>query len=156
MSDVYLISDTHFGHNNYKKFVPWIADMTHQEYIDIVIARWNSVINKGDTVWVLGDAAWNGKGLTYFNELNGTKHLVRGNHDRLSTLSYLRFFNSVHGIVKVNGYWLSHCPIHPDELRGHKNIHGHVHQNELGDPRYIYVGADKLEGYPVRIKDIDN
>jgi len=156
MSEIYFISDLHFGHLNYKRFVPWIKDMDHDEYIELMVVRWNSVVKKNDVVWVLGDVAFNAKGLITFDRLLGIKHLVRGNHDNLSTLSYLKFFNSIQGIVKKHSYWLSHCPIHPEELRGKKNIHGHVHQNELKDRDYIYVGADKLEGYPISLNQIRN
>jgi len=155
MNDTFFISDTHFGQYNYKKFVPWIVQMTHEEYIEQVITRWNSVVKNGDTVWVLGDVACNVQGLITFERLNGQKHLIKGNHDIKCTLSYLRFFNSIHGIIKKHGYWLSHCPIHPAELRGLLNIHGHVHQNELIDPNYIYVGADKLQGYPISLDEIN-
>jgi calcineurin-like phosphoesterase family protein len=154
MSETFFISDTHFGHHGFKKFVPWIKHMSHEEYIEQAVARWNSVVKKGDTVWVLGDVAKNTQGLIVYDRLNGHKNLVRGNHDVQSPLAYLKFFNTIHGIIKKYGFWISHCPIHPDELRGFKNVHGHVHQNELKDDRYIYVGSDKLEGYPISLEEI--
>jgi calcineurin-like phosphoesterase family protein len=149
-------------HHALKNFSPIAASVpTHEDYIRLLIARWNSVVGKGDTVWVLGDIAKNNAGLIRMEEFHGQKNLVRGNHDSASSLGYLRFFQTIHGILKKYGFWISHCPIHPDELRGHKNIHGHVHQNEIkisgtqeNDPRYIYVGADKLDGYPISLDEI--
>jgi len=154
MNDIFFISDLHFGHKNLKKFVPWIKNISHEEYIEQSVARWNSVVKRGDSVWVLGDVAKNTAGLITMNRLNGQKNLIRGNHDIQETLGYLKFFQCIHGIVKRYGFWISHCPIHPAELREHKNIHGHVHQNELDDPNYIYVGSDKLEGYPISLDEI--
>jgi len=154
MSEVFFISDLHLNHRGLKKFVPWIANMTHEEYIETLIARWNSVVHRGDIVWVLGDISKNSQGLVHITRLNGNKNLVLGNHDNLHSLAYLRFFNNVFGIIKKYHYWISHAPIHPIELRGYKNIHGHVHQNELVDQNYIYVGADKLEGYPINLEEI--
>jgi calcineurin-like phosphoesterase family protein len=41
-------------------------------------------------------------------------------------------------------FWLSHCPIHPQELRNRKaNIHGHLHGSVLNDPRYFDVCPEK-------------
>lgn len=154
MNDIFFISDHHFGHQNLKRFVPWIASMSHEEYIEQAVERWNSVVKRGDTVWVLGDLAKNVAGLITYRRMNGQKNLIRGNHDIQETLGYLKFFQNIHGIVKRYGFWLSHCPIHPVELRGKKNIHGHVHRNVLPDPNYIYVGADKLEGYPISLEEI--
>jgi len=154
VSNVFFISDPHLGHVGYKKFCPWIIDLEHEDYIEILKVRWNSVVKRGDIIWVLGDVAKNKASLIHMKDFNGTKHLVRGNHDTLESMSYLLFFNSIHGIVKKYGFWISHCPIHPQELRGFKNIHGHVHQKLVLDSNYIYVGADKLEGYPISLEEL--
>lgn len=156
MSNIFFISDLHFEHYGIKKYFPEdLINGTHEEYKELIVCRWNSIVRPGDTVWVLGDVAKNTTGLMTMNRLNGQKHLVRGNHDTKSTLAYLNFFQSIHGILKRYGYWISHCPIHPQELRGHKNIHGHVHHNVLSDPNYIYVGVDKLQGYPISLEEIN-
>lgn len=49
-----------------------------------IIARWNSVVGPDDVVWVLGDVVMGGwrKNLSMVAQLNGTKHLVFGNHDK--------------------------------------------------------------------------
>lgn len=41
--------------------------------------------------------------------------------------------NKVYSLVKYKGFWLSHAPIHPEELRGCKNIHGHCHDAVISD-----------------------
>ena len=44
--------------------------------------------------------------------------------------------------LKEHGMWLSHAPIHPDELRGKPSVHGHCHYANIqldgkDDPRYL-------------------
>jgi calcineurin-like phosphoesterase family protein len=54
------------------------------------------------------------------DELNGRKILIRGNHDNFKIGEYLKHFEDVQGICKYKGFWVSHAPIHPAELRGGK------------------------------------
>lgn len=43
--------------------------------------------------------------------------------------------------------WISHCPIHPQELRNRDgNIHGHLHNSIVPDLRYFNVNLD-VNGY---------
>jgi calcineurin-like phosphoesterase family protein len=154
MSTLYFIADLHFGHKNAPSFANNIFGKSLREYEDTLIARWNSRVHKNDNVWVLGDAAFNKCGLLRFNELNGTKILVRGNHDKLNIWTYLNFFTNVHGITKKNQMWISHAPIHPAELRDKPNIHGHVHFKTLPDKRYVNVSACVLDGYPINYEEI--
>ncbi|RYB01927.1 metallophosphoesterase [Lichenibacterium ramalinae] len=48
-----------------------------------LISIWNSVVGRKDTVWHLGDFALGPKGTAerVFRRLNGSKHLIVGNHD---------------------------------------------------------------------------
>ena len=64
------------------------------------------------------------------------------------------------GLYKYKEFWLSHAPIHPCELRGKRNIHGHVHQNHVMDEhhkrdnRYINVCVENTDGAPVSLDKI--
>jgi len=164
MSRVYFISDLHFGHKSVLKFSRDYRDGdTIEEHDWTLVARWNSVVKKKDRVFVLGDVCWPGTSLDILGELNGTKTLIRGNHDNHKTVEYLEHFDKVMGLVKYKDLWLSHAPIHPNELRGCKNVHGHVHSNSIRhnytgeiDPRYVNVCVENCEGYPVLIDDIRN
>jgi calcineurin-like phosphoesterase family protein len=163
MSNVYFISDLHFNHKNILNFAgDYREGSSSEEHDHILIAKWNTLINKKDLVYVLGDIVM-GKpdNLDILSELNGRKILIRGNHDdRFSTKEYLEHFEEVYGILKYKGYWLTHCPMHPAELRGKKNIHGHVHHNTIRDyhhepdKRYINVCVEACNGFPVRAKDV--
>jgi calcineurin-like phosphoesterase family protein len=123
MGAVYLCSDLHIGHvniANYRKEVTSEADNR-----ELIKSHWDKKVTKRDLVWVLGDAAFTEEAIDWIGQLNGEKRLVRGNHDILPTTSYLRTFSEVYGLFKYKKMWLSHAPVHPQELRGKVNLHGH-------------------------------
>ena len=78
----FFTSDTHFNHANIIKFCnrPF-KDV--EQMNDVMIANWNSVIGKDDTVFHLGDfclgsaAEWT----KILDRLNGKIYLIMGNHD---------------------------------------------------------------------------
>ena len=88
---------------------------------------------------MLGDVAFTQEGFDALFELNGRIKMVRGNHDNyFKTEDWLKRVESVEGITQYKGHWLTHAPIHPDELRGRPNLHGHVHHNSI---RNKYTGG---------------
>lgn len=169
MSNVFVVSDLHFGHRNIMKFAgQYRHGETPLENMDYTIRLWNKRVGKKDKVFVLGDTAFTTEGFEALKELNGRKVLIRGNHDNyFSTEQWLEVFEEVEGIVKYknngNTYWLTHAPIHPCELRGRLNIHGHVHQNGVmrspidtrADERYINVSMENVGGAPIEISRIN-
>lgn len=50
---------------------------------DTIVKNWNSVVNKEDTVYILGDYCWNTdeEWERTLKLLNGNKVLILGNHD---------------------------------------------------------------------------
>lgn len=152
MSNNWFIGDIHAGHAGIQKFRKHVLSEQHNR--DLIEHDWCSVVTKRDTVYCMGDAAFTLEGLDWIKSLPGTKILVRGNHDELTTEQYLTAFKEVHGLFRYKRYWLSHAPIHPAELRGKMNIHGHVHYatimvgdeygNEIVDPRYINTSVENL------------
>ena len=79
----WFTSDTHFGHYNILAHDgrPFQTIESHDAYL---IAMWNAVVGKGDVVYHLGDFAWSQKAQQIdeiLSQLNGTKILIRGNHD---------------------------------------------------------------------------
>jgi calcineurin-like phosphoesterase family protein len=125
MSQIWFCSDLHLGHKNIHHLRKYLD--SEQANTDRIVDDWKLKVRPRDLVWVLGDAAFTEEAIDIIAALPGTKNLVRGNHDDLPLASYLRAFSEVYGIVKKYGYWLTHAPIHPDELRGKINVHGHVH-----------------------------
>lgn len=164
MSKVLLCSDTHFGHRNITKYRFHPAFSSPEEHDAFVAERILSTVSKRDNLWILGDICFSNKSFHYIEAISrnvSRLNLILGNHDFEQTKApsvqdYLHLGNvKLYGMVKYKGFWLSHAPIHPAELRGKKNIHGHVHSETLDDPRYINVCMEELEDFrPVNFQTI--
>jgi len=166
MSIVRFIADLHLGHANMAKRRGFSTVEEHDEHI---IAKWNSVVNKRDVTYILGDVTME-KSSPYplLDRLNGIKHIVLGNHDRRQdTKKLLQYAESVAGMIQYKGIMLTHCPIHPMELeyRFNKNIHGHIHDKvvmldaplapfEIPDERYFCVSCEQVDYTPKSLKDL--
>ena len=169
--NTYIISDLHFGHKNIGNFRGFDSMEEHEE---LICDQWQSTVKRDtDKVWVLGDAAFTVAGLIKLHGLRGRKFLTRGNHDMLSTAMFAAAFEEIYGIFKYKksghiGAWLSHAPIHPYELRGCINIHGHVHYKDImtdhwapgedyariKDPRYVNVCPEAIGYAPVLLREL--
>ena len=89
MSEIFMISDTHFGDNGAILRYEGRPFKNGPEMDGTLIANWNRTVKKEDVVYHLGDVAWNMdkealKAL--ISGLNGRKILVMGNHDRNFTV----------------------------------------------------------------------
>ena len=149
MANVWFTSDLHFGHKNISKFRLEVSSEENNRAR--IKADWEELVTKRDIVYVLGDAAFTMDTVKEFGELPAErKFLVRGNHDELSTHEYLKYFTEIYGLKKYKEFWLSHSPIHPNELRGKINLHGHVHYADVQDARYFNMCVESLwkRGYP--------
>lgn len=77
-----------------------------------------------------------------------------GNHDEYKALQYLAAgADNIIGPIKYKGWWLTHIPIHPQELfNARGNIHGHIHcfgsTSNIGMP-YMNVNLDMNNNLPV-------
>lgn len=164
MSNVYFISDLHLKHVNALKWAGPYRPGPDIFYHDMVLIDNIKKLSKNDVLYILGDIVLGSGGLEDLLRLNEApcrKMLVRGNHDdRFTTKELLMVFEEVYGIVKYKKAWLSHAPIHPSELRGNINIHGHVHMNSVRDhyhqydERYVNVCVEALGGKPISYQKI--
>jgi calcineurin-like phosphoesterase family protein len=146
---VYLTSDFHLGHKNISNFRSFVRDSAHNT--EFLVDAWNKTIKKQDVVWCLGDFAFDKESLDVLGNLKGRKILIRGNHcPFVSSKDTLAVFEEIHGMVRYKKLWLTHCPIHPQEMRRCVgNVHGHLHQNfvmkktwygrKIIDPKYLNV-----------------
>lgn len=150
MSKVWISSDWHIGHKNIHKFRSikngFFRDFTceadHREWLGDCVA---STVRKRDVLYLLGDIAFTEEALEFVGKLPGRKVLVKGNHDVKKSSLYSKVFDQVHGLTKYKGRWLSHAPMHPVELRGKVNFHGHVHFHSLEDRKsYQNVCVEEL------------
>jgi predicted phosphohydrolase len=112
---IFFTADTHFGHANVIKYAKRPFASAHDMNMELV-RRWNEVVQPKDTVYHLGDV-----GLCPPNSLqrilerlNGTIHLVIGNHDK--------------GIARVRDRFASVSPLveiyipDTDAARGNQHI----------------------------------
>ena len=171
MSAVFLVSDTHFGHNGVCHFMrndgvtklrPWDnADEMDEE----MVKRWNDTVRPKDKVYHLGDVVMHRKSLGILRRLNGDKVLIKGNHDIFKLEDYTPHFRDIRGYHVMNNMLLSHIPVH-SESRGrfNCNIHGHLHsnrvmsKNEYGvddiDPFYYNVSVEQIDFKPILFEDV--
>lgn len=134
MSNVRFIGCLHFGHKWLAQYRGFQDEFYHDEHL---IEQWNSVVHKRDLTYILGDITMETDQWYYqLDRLNGRKIVVLGNHDRHQDVKeLLKYVESVAGMIMYKGFFLTHAPIHPNEVgfcRG--NIHAHIHhENKLED-----------------------
>lgn len=147
MNNIFIISDTHFGHDNMYSFVGYkghkVREYPNSAVADeVMITNWNKTVQPTDKVYHLGDVAMSKRHIVNIMPmLNGRKILIRGNHDREKLVTYSYFFKDVRGCHNLDNYLLTHVPIHPNSFSRFKmNIHGHTHSNcvmkEVYNPTY--------------------
>ena len=180
----FIFSDPHFGQESLYKFRKKYNCNLRPEFSCAeeadkqIIENCNSVIpESGSNVYILGDLA---KNITtankYIEQLNGEhKFLVMGNHDcKFVAYRLVNLFDKIFGAVcfrtlKQN-YIFTHIPIHPVELRGSINVHGHAHRNtiesniedssgvllaKIKDNRYINACLEPNNYFPIEITETE-
>lgn len=158
MSNNYLIGDTHYGHGDIsQKFrKQFSSDEDHDNTIHENIM---CVSGKRNNLYLLGDVFF--KQSTFFRldeyaKYFNTVRIMLGNHDHKQLPTYASQFDNVscHGVIKRWGYWLSHAPIHPQELYRGYSIHGHVHRNTVPDSRYLNVSCEGVGYKPISLEEV--
>jgi len=174
---IYFTADTHFCHVG-------IIKQCNRPFLDAktmnnkMIHSWNSVVNKNDEIYILGDFMY--KGTTrdaneILSRLNGKKYLIKGNHEKyLEDQSFnCKVFEWIKDYYVLNTEGLKiilfHYPILQWDTSHHGSIHlyGHVHNSgikypALGEmlkilgPKAINVGVDVNNFYPVSLIEIIN
>lgn len=146
MPAVWLVSDTHFGHEAAAtKFTrsdgsPMRPFRSVEEMDETMIARWNERVRPQDKVYHLGDVVMNRRCLQTLSRLNGDKILIKGNHDIFRLEDYLKYFREIRAYHVVNGMILSHIPVHASNSslgRFGSNIHGHLHWQRVMLPQSV-------------------
>lgn len=175
MSKVFLISDTHFGHANILTFKKKDGSLLRPGFKDIkdhdleLIKRWNYTVKPEDKVYHLGDVGFMNFAYlkSVFDQLNGTKVLIKGNHDNFKLSQYAQIFKDVRGSHQLDGWLLTHIPVHSmclDRWKG--NIHGHLHEHKvmkssmdtgmIYDPQYINLCVEHWDFTPVEFNKVVN
>lgn len=168
MSRVFFTSDHHFGHARVIEYASRTWARTVEEMNEKLIDRWNSTVSPDDTVYHLGDfalirpdkAAW------IASRLNGTKHILWGNHDKnlRDNKDFLAQFTSSADLKTVRVpdpsapggsqiVVLCHYAMRVWDRShyGTWSLFGHSH-GSMPDDRHslsMDVGVDCHDGYPV-------
>ena len=154
------ISDLHLCHANVIKFDnrPFSS---LEEMHNTIISNWNSVVEKNDTTYILGDFCWGKEDdwINFLETLNGKKVLIKGNHDLKSPSPKVRkYFLDIKDMktIKDNGrkILMAHTPQPMFPCAYNENcymLYGHVHntreerftrdlrarlRNSCGEPGY--------------------
>jgi calcineurin-like phosphoesterase family protein len=169
--DIWVISDTHFHHENILNFVDYagqrVRDFNDVEDMDNhMLDRWNSTVKPGDKVYHLGDVFIGPKEKfkSFWPKLNGSKRLICGNHDDIPFLSSGGFFAKVQLWRQFSefGIVMSHVPLHESSMYRGKdkatpslNVHGHIHRLSSPSKMHYNVSVEALNNYtPVHIEDL--
>lgn len=156
----FFTSDLHFGHANIIKYCKRpFKDVEEMNYE--LVKRWNERVQPGDNVYVVGDFIFMepAPSQRIFDQLNGNKHLVKGNHDK--------------GTVQIKGWqWikdlydyrsgddrvvLCHYPMRTWNRSHHGSLMLHGHTHGTLPPfcnQSLDVGVDCWDYRPVTLEEI--
>lgn len=170
MANIFVISDTHFNHNNIIKYCnrPFA---NAEEMNDFMVEQWNSVVKPGDKVYHLGDVYMGGaRGYTenlLGHRLHGHKRLILGNHDNGKDQILQKTFEKIDvwRMFPEFGLLLTHVPVHESSLfRGSTgneqnppkllNVHGHIHDKKSPTEDHRCVCVEHLNYKPVNIEEL--
>lgn len=137
-----FIADLHLGHNNISKHRPIFQNTKHNDLYFIKLLY--ATIRPKDTTYFLGDIIFDEKYLNTIGSLPGKKVLILGNHctERQHISDLVCVFDDIHSSFKLSELILTHVPSHPQELRGKKCVHGHLHNEHVHDQNYVNVSVD--------------
>ncbi len=156
---IFVISDLHFGHKN-------IVELSRrpENYNELIIEGWNSVVHKHDKVLILGDVSFVNKKKTkiYLDQLKGRKYLIRGNHDQagekwFKDVGFREVLEPIYKQFNHHSVLFTHEPVLelPKEWF---NIHGHLHGNDhrgvKPTTRHYDMSVDAVGYKPIRIHEV--
>lgn len=156
----FLIADTHFCHSA-------IIHMCGRPFSDVremneaMVASWNAVVRRDDTVIHLGDFAHKAEPARLeklFARLHGKKHLIRGNHDGAATqaLGWESQRDIAFASVDSQNLVLCHYAMRtwPKIRKGALQLYGHSHGRLPGNTQSADIGVDVLGFTPLRLRQI--
>lgn len=152
---IYFISDLHFDDSH-------IIDYENRPFDNVnimnqtIIQNWNDIVMPEDEVYVLGDVG----NEEFIQRLNGTKYLVKGNHDVKCNEVYRQCgFAEVydHPIILADFWILSHQPLYVNENMPYANLFGHVHNSPLYKTfsrQHYCVTAERIGYKPIAFAQV--
>ena len=134
-----------------------------EEMNEAMVDNWNSVVQRGDKVYHLGDVFFGPKPefQSLWPRLNGRKRLVVGNHDDVKYLAAGGFFDKIMLWRKFEHLLFTHVPVHESTLGEHRfsgaamvNVHGHIHQNQPPTSQHRCVCVEHTGYKPIHIDEL--
>lgn len=155
MANVLFIGDIHGGHKNISNFRTQFN--SEEENFEFIKENYYKKVTKRDKVFFMGDIAFTLERLKDISTWPAQqKILICGNHDtdNIDMKTLCEHFDKVYSLIKYKEFWLTHCPIHPDELRGKYCIHGHTHNYNIDDSRYFNTSCENINYTPISLHEI--
>lgn len=151
--------DQHNGHELMRRFRGSASVRAMEE---LLIVNHNAVVHKGDRVIHVGDFAFRGepkRARAILAQLNGSHHLVIGNHDDRDTLNLPWAGTPQHMMMMKDGdvrLCIQHYALRtwPGYHRGVIHLYGHSHGRIPADDRSCDVGVDAWNLTPTCIEQI--
>ena len=164
--NIWFISDHHLSHAKILTFKDKHDCLirpefeTVEEMNSLILELHNQTVKPEDEVYFLGDVLWNKEeAWKTLGKMNGKLYLAPGNHDNVPDLVREGRFRDVRLWYRftVEGKKLlaCHTPLHEiDLIRCTINVHGHLHEKNMNDPRYINVCVEQLGYQPIHLEDL--
>lgn len=155
---VWFGADLHLGHKNICRYRSEF--LSAEEHDERIMDMLNDAVNKRGTYYLLGDIAFTLETIEMLAKLNTHNNIkiILGNHDIEGSRKISDWVNAgfrdIYALLKYKEFWLSHAPIHPDELRGKYNIYGHTHYSKINDPRYRCVSMEQTDFKLISLEQI--
>lgn len=156
---IWFSSDLHFND-------PRVINSTGRPFKDLtemnttLVNNWNSVVDKEDTVYILGDFG----DFTYTNYLNGKLILIKGNREDFipdyeleQHFDFVYKFPVVHILEEGFQIGMAHKPAYlPLNELTEKDIQlfGHVHRTSLYRPYGMNIGTDVHYYTPIDLDSV--
>lgn len=143
---IFNTADLHFGHKSILKYRTQFSSI--EEHDNLILDKF-SKLNKNDIVIVHGDFIFKSPQYDYYIEklsrMSCRIKVILGNHDSVQLYKETRIpkMEICLPLYTYKDFWLSHCPIHPNEMRSRiGNIHGHTHYYSMKEKEYYCVSLD--------------
>ena len=168
---IWISSDHHFDHKNILKYQAHTRPYSDvQEMNEGIIRQHNALVEPNDEVYFLGDFAFTGdtdKVCTWLDRMNGKKHFVFGNHDKIMRNDEIRkrfvWMKDYHelkipGRKKMPAIVMSHYPFYSWNRMHHGALHfyGHTHGAvpTMMSGRGRDIGLDTNNCYPLNVASL--
>lgn len=163
--NIWFSSDLHLNHENILTFesgVPGRAGVRPEfsnveEMNEVLIERHNQYVKPGDKWYCLGDLGWKESLLDeQLKRMNGKKRLLLGNHDCYKMSFYMKHFQKIGLERRMEGLLFCHRPAFMAEHEAHikGNVHGHIHERNIDDKRYLNLSVEQTNYAPVNLDTI--